>query len=671
MGKAAAFGVILLCTFVACTNNPYPNADSSRKILYRPMTRSAPRTLDPAVAYATVDHKVTGAVFSTLMDYAYLERPYRLIPGLAESIPAEEERPGGRRARVFRLRSDLLYAEDPCFGLSRPGARTRQILAGDVAFELMRLADPSVGSPVATVFGRIVGFEEFSVRLQEMRDRDPEFARRRIDEQYRAAGGIEGVRALSDLDLEIILEETFPQLLYWFAMEFTTPVPWEAVVYYDGEEGRDLFAEHPVPTGPFRIARYDKRSRISLVKNENWYGVRHPEWHAPAATYPTIGSEEDRARGLLDPEYLGKPLPFLDGVEMVFEKEPIPAFNKFLQGYYDYSAIVEESFDQVVSEGGLTPEMEAMGVGLSKTPVPAMYYVGFNMDDPVVGRAGGERSRKLRQAMSLVIDSEEFIRLFFNDRGIPAHSPLPPGIFGHEVGRSNPFRETDVARARELLAEAGYARGLDPETGKPLKIVFSTSDTSARGRLRYQFFVDSWRRIGIDVEIGATNFNEFQEQLIRGAYQMFFFGWAADYPDPENFLFLLWGPLSKSKSGGSNASNFDDEEYDELFLQMRYLPNDGERLAIIERMLAILHRERPWIEIFYPEEYTLSHGWLRNQKSFGMSVPMFEYYDIRTPDRTELREAWNQPVEWPAWVLAAMVVAAIAPAVVTFFRERQ
>lgn len=672
MGKTAAAACgILVAMLAACSNNPYPDADTEKKILYRTMRNSPPKTLDPAVGYSVVDHLVTGAIYGTLLDYDYLERPFRLIPGLAEEIPSEVGNVDGTRSLSFRLRPGLVYDDDPCFALGAPGATSRSILAADVAFELMRIADPAVGSPVPTVFSRVVGFEAFSERLRTMREEDPAFAGQRVDDQYRAAGGIEGIRVHSDRDLEIVLSETFPQLVYWFAMEFTTPVPWEAVAYYDGEEGRDIFSEHAVATGPFRITRYAKRTRISLRRNGSWYGIRHPEWKAPAATYPTTGSEEDRVAGLLDPKYLGKPLPFLDGVELNFEAESIPGFNKFLQGYYDYSEIIEESFDQIVAEGGLTPEMVAMGMRLSKEPDPAVYYIGFNMDDPVVGRSGGERSRKLRQAMSLAIDSDEFIRLFFNDRGVPAHSPIPPGIFGHEAGLENPFRKVDLQRARELLAEAGYSRGIDPETGKPLRLGFTTAHTTARAQLRYQFFVDSWRRIGIDVQISSSNYNQFQDVLRRGAYQTYFFGWGADYPDPENFLFLLWGDLAKSKSGGSNAANFDDPEYNELFLRMRNMHNGAERFAIIERMLEILRVERPWIELFVPEEYVLSQGWLRNHKSFGMSLPMFRYLDVETVMRTDKREAWNQPVEWPAWLLAVALVAIVTPGIVTFFRERQ
>jgi oligopeptide transport system substrate-binding protein len=101
-----------------------------------------------------------------------------------------------------------------------------------------------------------------------------------------------------------------------------------------------------------------------MSRNENWYGVRHPEWKAPGTVYPSEGEAIDGELGRLDPAYVGRSLPLLDRVELRLEKENIPAFNKFLQGYYDASGIVRESFDKVVYEGALSPEMAARGMKL-------------------------------------------------------------------------------------------------------------------------------------------------------------------------------------------------------------------------------------------------------------------------------------------------------------------
>ena len=652
-----------------CTNNPYPDDDARQKVLYAAFSEP-PKTLDPQVAYTTIDHAITGPVYDKLFEYHYLARPYRLIPALALEVPEPQPLDGGRMSYRFRLRRDVRFHEDPCFAAVGGTGPSREVTAADVAFALMRVADPAVNSPVVTSFERVVGFQAFGERLAARRKEDPAFAAQRIDQQYAAVGPIEGVRLPSSHELELVLTEPYPQILYWFAMEFTAPVPWEAVAHYDGRDGRELFAEHPVGTGPFRLTRYDKRSRIVLARNEQWYGVQHPEWHAPAAVYPSEGEPGDAARGYLDPAYVGKPLPFLDRVEMRLDKEDIPAFTKFLQGYYDASGIIEESFDRVVKEGRLSDDMAALDMRLDRAVVPSVYYLGFNMTDPVVGTPAGETGRKLRQAMSLVIDSQEFMRIFQNGRGVPAQSPVPPGLFGYDPNYVNPFRQVDLERAAVLLREAGYPGGVDPKTGRALHLTFDSGDTSARGRLRYQFFVDAWRRLGLDVEIAATTYNQFQEKVRKGSYQIFMWGWVADYPDPENFLFLLWGPMARS-AGGPNTANFADPVYDAKFVAMRDLPNDAERARLIRELIDIVQRDRPWIELFYPESFTLTHGWVRNSKPLGMSFSTLKYRDLDPVTRTRLRDEWNQPITWPAWVLAAVAVVVVAPGVATVLRRRR
>lgn len=659
--------IVLLVAAAACTNNPYPDADQSAKVLYLSYP-IAPKTLDPAVGYSVYDHQVTGLVYDTLLEYHYLDRPYRLIPALAEDVPRPQTAADGSVAYRFKLRPGVLFQDDPCFALSAD-RRTRTVTAADVAFSLSRIADPDVGSPVVDTFGKLSGFHEFAARLRELRRADPQFATLRADQQYTRAGGIAGVRVLSDTELEIVLAEPYPQIIYWFAMPFTVPLPWEAVAYYDGRGGRESLADHPVGSGPFRLARFERRSRIVLVRNPNWYGVLHPEWQAPAAVYPSTGPPADVASGLLSPALAGRPLPFLDRIELRRDPEIVPAFFKFLQGYYDQSPIIRESFDRAVHDGALSADLAARGLQLSRAVEATIYYLGFNMDDPVVGAAGGERSRALRQAMSLAIDGDEFLRLFVNRRGLAAQSPLPPDIFGYDAAYRNPYRVFDLPRAAALLSAAGYPNGMDPTTNRPLHLTLDVNDTSARALLMFEFFRNSWKQLGLDVEIVATDYNAFQDKMRVGAYQVFWWGWGADYPDPENFLFLLYGPMGRAQSGGPNTANFADPRYDALFVRMRVRDNDAERLALITEMRGILERERPWIEIYHRETYTLSQPWLQHDKAAALTLPIEKYLDVDPARRAQLRVAWNQPVRWPAFALLAALVAFVAPAARRAWRE--
>ena len=130
----------------------------------------------------------------------------------------------------------------------------------------------------------------------------------------------------------------------------------------------------------------------------------------------------------------------------------------------------EREVRRIVERRRLHARLEALGIRLEKEVAPVISHLAFNMNDPVVGRgktkADRERNRRLRQAMSLVIDSREFLRIFVNGRGLAAESPIPPNIYGYDPDYRNPFRTPDLERARALMVEAGYPGGIDPKTGR-------------------------------------------------------------------------------------------------------------------------------------------------------------------------------------------------------------
>ena len=667
MALLAALGACMAAT--GCTNNPYPHADRDQKVLYSSF-HEAPKTLDPAVAYTTAEHVITGNVYDTLLEYHYLARPYRLIPGLAVSVPKGQDLPDGKQTYRFQLRPGVLFHADPCFAPDAAGRRTREVTAADLAFALARIADPAVNSPVIGSFAQIEGFADFSKRLVALRRSDKAFAALPVHEQYAKAGGIAGVLVHASHELEIVLSQANAQILYWFAMPFTTPVAWEAVAAYDGKDGRDSFADHAVGTGPFRLALYEKQYRFSLARNELWYATSTANRDAPGTLFPTAIDPKDVAEGRIDPAYAGRRLPFIDRVTFHREREDIPQFNKLIEGYYDDGGIIKESFDAVIQGGRLSPAMQAHGMRLDVSVEPSIFYVGFNMEDPVVGTPAGERGRRLRQAMSVAVDSHQYLELFLNGRGLPAQTLLPPEIFGYDSSYKNPFRQYDVERARQLLADAGYKNGIDPATGNRLKLSFDTSATTAAASLQFEYLANSWRQIGLDVEINATTYNQFQDKVRRGAYQIFHWGWLADFPDPENFFFLLACENARSKSGGPNTAGFCNAQFDSLYQQMKYLPNDARRADLIRRMLAILESERPWIELFHLEDFVLSHAWLVNSKPMGISYPAYKYKDVRPELRARLQSEWNAPLRWPLYLVLCAIVVLTVPAVRTYYRER-
>jgi oligopeptide transport system substrate-binding protein len=237
----------------------------------------------------------------------------------------------------------------------------------------------------------------------------------------------------------------------------------------------------------------------------------------------------------------------------------------------------------------LSEDMEAKGIRLLTSVSPSIFYIGFNMLDPLLGggpsKAGKDRARKLRQAISIALDMEEFVSIFLNGRGLPGMSPIPPGIFGAREGRAgiNPVvyewrdkalngggpADTCSAAASgrgeaRLLAEAGWPNGRNAQTGEPLVINLDTTPGGLGDKARSDWLAKQFRELGVQFVVRPTDFNRFQDKIRQGNAQLFFFGWNADYPDPENLLFLLHGPQGKVKFNGQNAANYDNPEYDAL-----------------------------------------------------------------------------------------------------------
>ena len=208
-------------------------------------------------------------------------------------------------------------------------------------------------------------------------------------------------------------------------------------------------------------------------------------------------------------------------------------------------------------------------------------------------------------------------------------------------------------------------------SGQPLVLNF---DTTRRGRGR-KAVMDWWRKqfqqINVQLVVRTTDCNRFQEKMRKGTTQMFFWGWNADYPDPENFLFLFYGSQAKVKFGGENASNYANPEFDRLFERMRNMQNGPERQAIIDRMVETLRRDAPWVWGLHPKDYSLAHQWVYNRKPNKMANNGLKYARLDPVLRERLQTQWNRPVVWPLLAALGVLLIAILPAVIVYRRRER
>ena len=690
-------------------NDPYPVADAQSKVLYAAFT-DRPKHLDPAQSYTEDEITFTAQIYEPPLQFHYLKRPYELIPGTLEKVPRPRffdaqgrELPADAPADVIaesvyelRLLRGIRYQPHPAFALDAEGkplylgsdiaagrqkvgdfpqTGSRELTADDYIYQIKRLALPRIHSPIFGMMAdRIIGLSELGEALQKAAKEIPGDAWIDLD-----AFPLSGVEKVDRHALRIRIKGKYPQFLFWLAMPFFSPVPREVDRFFaqPGMAARNLTLDWwPVGTGPFMLSENDPNRRMVLSRNPNFDGRQ---------TYPCEGEEGDREAGLLAD--CGKPLPFLDHAVFTREKEAIPYWNKFLQGYYDASGISSDSFDQAVrvnvgGDVGLTDEMRDRGIRLLTSVKISTFYLGFNMLDPVVGGLNG-RATGLRQAISIAVDQEEYISIFQNGRGIAAQSPLPPGIFGYEAGEDGTNavvydwvggqrKRKPVEVARKLMVEAGYPNGRDEKTGEPLVVYLDTTGGGMGEKSRLDWLTMQFARIDVQLVVRSTDFNRFQDKIRKGNVQLYYLGWNADYPDPENFFFLLDGGEGKVASGGENASNYANPEFDSLFARMKTMDNTPERLRIIRAMNRILHHDAPWNFGLHPKSYTLAHRWLKNRKPSDVGNNILKYQRIDAVDRANARREWNRPVLWPLVVGVVVLLLAIVPALVGYRRrERQ
>lgn len=707
-GSLLGVGMSLTAGCTDSWNTPYPGSEMHANVLYSAFSER-PKHLDPARSYSSNEVEFTGQIYEPPLQYHFLRRPYTLIPLTAETVPTPryfdasgsalpDDAPAAAIAESvyeIRIRPGIRYQPHPAFardaagryryhaltasdvaGKTRIGdfehAGTRELVAGDYVYQIKRLANPRLSSPIFGLMSEhIVGLAELGQTLEKAVRANPD-ALLNLDD-FRLAGA----EVVDRYTYRIRIRGKYPQFIYWLAMPFFAPIPWEAEVFYaqPGMADRNLTLDwQPVGSGPFYLAENDPNRRMVLKKNPNFHGE----------AYPMDGDPADRETGLLIDA--GKPLPLLDEAVYSLEKETIPYWSKFLQGYYDSSGISSDSFDQAVqfTSGGdpqLTDSMRDQDIHLITAVAASLWYVGFNMLDPVVGGLSEDR-RKLRQALSIAFDYEEFISIFLNGRGIPAQGPIPPGLFGYVEGAAglNPYvyesrgdriQRRSIEVAKKLLAEAGYPNGRHAKTGAPLVLYFDTMASGPDAKSRLDWMKKQLDKLNVQLVVRGTDYNRFQDKIRKGNAQMFEWGWNADYPDPENFFFLLYGPHKKVGTGGENAANYDNPEFNRLFERMKDMDNGPARQQVIDAMLEIVRRDAPWIFAYYPKSFGLRHGWVHNVKPNLMANNTLKYRRIEANLRAERRVEWNRPVLWPIALLVGALIVVIAPALIAWRRRER
>ena len=232
------------------------------------------------------------------------------------------------------------------------------------------------------------------------------------------------------------------------------------------------------------------------------------------------------------------------------------------------------------------------------------WIIGFNMLDPVIGWGDTpeqrERNRKLRQAISIAIDWEEYSKIFPKKAGETAMSPLPQGIFGsrhgtpegvnpvtHKLVDGKVVRRT-IEEAKQLLAEAGYPNGRDAKTGKPLVINYDYyARADARAQARDRLGGAPVRQARHPARGARHRQQPVPGQGAQGQAPGVLAGLAGRLSrTPRTSCSCSTARTARRVSDGENTANYANPEFDKLFAQLKLLDDGPEKQAVIDRMVA-------------------------------------------------------------------------------------
>ena len=387
-----------------------------------------------------------------------------------------------------------------------------------------------------------------------------------------------GVKALDERTLQVTLNEATPYFIQLMD-HYSTFAVHRATLEKFGK-ATDRFTrwtrvENIVSNGAFRLKEWQLNRRITIEKSATYWDADNVKLNG-VVFYPTenISSEERMFRvGQL--HYTGS---------LPLDKIPV------------YQAMEN------------TPYVRA--------PYLGTYYYLINVTRPPLDDV------RVRQALSMAVDRERLNATVLQNANVPAYSITPPGTLGYQPPLVFGY---DVAKARQLLAAAGYPDG----AGWPgLELIYNTSESHRKVAVALQ---QMWKdALNIEITLSNQEWKVYLDSVNQLDFDIARRGWIGDYVDPNNFLDLF---LS---GGGNNSTGFANEIYDDMILQQApQAKTREERFAIFHRVETLLMEQMPIIPIYTYSSQHLIHPSVQGMPSNLMDSLNLKYVWLDNNWQTE------------------------------------
>jgi dipeptide transport system substrate-binding protein len=314
--------------------------------------------------------------------------------------------------------------------------------------------------------------------------------------------------------------------------------------YLDKNNRRNDWNTKPIGTGPFILKRYDKDAVIRYEANKS-------HW--------------ERA-------------PKIDKMNMVITKDLQVAYQKVRKGECHVTDDVKAEMHQSIKAD--------KSVDFISYPLETISFFALNTQKPHL------KDKRVRQALWMAFNRKSYFDAMYQggDAAEVAVNPFPKTVLGFDSSiKDYPY---DLARAKQLLKEAGYPNGFTMR-------YYTTEHGRISGRKQSELIQADWAKIGVKVEPVFLEFGELMKRRRSGEHDMVGYSWGTDNGDPDNFL--RPNLSCQAKKEGQNAAFWCHPEFDVLLKQGVRESNSTKRAAIYQKALKIFHDQAPWIPLAYPK----------------------------------------------------------------------
>ena len=210
-------------------------------------------------------------------------------------------------------------------------------------------------------------------------------------------------------------------------------------------------------------------------------------------------------------------------------------------------------------------------------------YIAFNVEKKPFD------NKLVRQALNYATNKAAILKAVYQGNGQVAKNPIPPILWGYDDAVAD--YAYDPAKARQLLAQAGYANGFEVD----LWYLPVTRPYNPDGKRMAELIQADWEKVGVRAKLVTYEWAEYRKRSKSGEQTVMMFGWSGDNGDPDNFFVPLLG--CEAVKGGGNVSRWCNKPFEDLIIKAAQTPRQADRAKLYEAAQVIVKEEAPWITI--------------------------------------------------------------------------